>query len=584
MMREYLSLGTPSNTPLASVKGLVLSEHLYNNAMLAVAPVVTRIINEHANDMKTARELAKAIYEGYDFKEDPLDVQKELPKYLHKPLAKLIASGLKTPALRAAYLQYLNNAGDKASKADMAKLLQVAFYERNRYLANRIAQTELHRIHSDTRASEIMADDQVHWVQVRMSQTHPKYDICDYHSKLNAYGKGAGIYPKGKAPKPPYHPFCRCKLSPVITIDPPKTPPVENKSASRAFISSLPTSQAVAILGSREKLAQFLRDKDLSVLGIVDQNKPKGYETRYVGDVGVASSLTSQLDESVDGKSLTKIQNYHQAAEYGRVILDRLKSNGVDFDFGQFDVKKINSYEADQINSVALWREKLLEMLHDEVGTKGIMNNVEFGSGAKKIGLRAMQKLPDSWTEAADSVGKLVIKKTTARGFAWTADKDYDRGVNFGGGHKVTEPIKKGFGYIITDASSTVEHELVHRVQSSLPELDGIFQQLHKDRTKDDKLERLIDITGNRGFKSDEVARKDGYYNSYMGREYGNGEAKEVMTMALEPILGGLSKADLKTNEDLSDFWRTNVNLIKFANVDRELFEVSIGLLFGWKK
>jgi hypothetical protein len=292
MMRDYLSLGTPSNTPLASVKGLVLSEHLYNNAMLAVAPVVTRIINEHANDMKTARELAKAIYEGYDFKEDPLDVQKELPKYLHKPLAKLIASGLKTPALRAAYLQYLNNAGDKASKADMAKLLQVAFYERNRYLANRIAQTELHRIHSDTRASEIMADDQVHWVQVRMSQTHPKYDICDYHSKLNAYGKGAGIYPKGKAPKPPYHPFCRCKLSPVITIDPPKTPPVENKSASRAFISSLPTSQAVAILGSREKLAQFMKDKDLSVLGIVDQNKPKGYETRYVGEVEAKESKT----------------------------------------------------------------------------------------------------------------------------------------------------------------------------------------------------------------------------------------------------------------------------------------------------
>jgi hypothetical protein len=286
MMREYLSLGTPSNTPLAIVNGLVLSEHLYNNAMLAVAPVVTRIINDHAKEMKTARELAKAIYEGYDFKEDPLDVQKELPKYLHKPLAKLIASGLKTPALRAAYLQYLNHAGDKDSKADMAKLLQIAFYERNRYLANRIAQTELHRIHSDTRASEIMADDQVHWVQVRMSQTHPKYDICDYHANLNAYGKGKGIYPKGKAPKPPYHPFCRCKLSPVITIDPPKTPPLENKSASRAFISSLPTSQAVAILGSREKLAQFMKDKDLSVLGIVDQNKPKGYETRYVGEVG----------------------------------------------------------------------------------------------------------------------------------------------------------------------------------------------------------------------------------------------------------------------------------------------------------
>ncbi len=290
-----------------------------------------------------------------------------------------------------------------------------------------------------------------------------------------------------------------------------------------------------------------------------------------------ADTANSLLDK-------VKITTYQQAGEYGRSILARLKSEGVDFDFSRFDVSKIESYKAHEINSVAVWRDKLLDALHTEVGTKGVMNNVEFGSGAKKIGLRAMQKLPDSWTEAADSVGKLVIKRTKARGFAWTADRDYDRGINFGGGHKITEPIKKGFGYIITDTSSTVEHELVHRVQSALPELDNIFQQLHKDRTKGDKLEKLKDVTKNPDYQDHEVTRKDGYYSAYMGREYDNGDAKEVMTMALEPILGGLNKIDLKTDKEIRRYLKKNIDLIKFVNVDREMFEITIGLLFGWKK
>ena len=45
MMRDYLSLGTPINEPLAMVRGVVLSEVLYANAALVVTPVVTKVIN-----------------------------------------------------------------------------------------------------------------------------------------------------------------------------------------------------------------------------------------------------------------------------------------------------------------------------------------------------------------------------------------------------------------------------------------------------------------------------------------------------------------------------------------------------------
>jgi hypothetical protein len=293
MMREYLSLGTPNNEPLATVGNVALSDALYANASLVVAPAVAKIINDSAKEMKTAREIAKQLYEGYNFKEDPLDVVKALPKYLQQPFANIQARGLKTPALRAAYMQYLDTTGEKANESQLQNLLKTAFYERNRYLANRIAQTELQRVHTDTIATEMMADNGLHWVQVKLSSTHPKYDICNYHTSLNAYGKGSGVYPKDKAPKPPFHPHCRCRMSARVDLDAPKKEPVQNKSAERALINSLPKGDAIDILGSEAKYFEYRQNKSLSVLDIVDRGKPQGYETKTVGDVVINTPLQS---------------------------------------------------------------------------------------------------------------------------------------------------------------------------------------------------------------------------------------------------------------------------------------------------
>lgn len=285
MANDYTKLGD-NTQPLKLLNGLTLSESLYANAALGVAPVVTRLVNESVNQMQTAQQLSRLIYEGYDFQDDPLKVKKALPKYLYSELEKAVtqAKTLKTPSLKAAYLQALNRIEKGAHRDAINKALQVAFYERNRYYANRIAQTELHRVHSDTRAAEIMADDGIDWVQIKLSTTHPKYDICDYHANLNAYGKGKGVYPKAKAPKPPFHPHCRCLTRPRVDIDPPKTEPVRNQSAERDMMRNLSKGEQVTILGSELKRVQYFTDPRLNVLDIVDAGKPKGYETRYVGD------------------------------------------------------------------------------------------------------------------------------------------------------------------------------------------------------------------------------------------------------------------------------------------------------------
>lgn len=51
-------------------------------------------------------------------------------------------------------------------------------------------------------------------------------------------------------------------------------------------------------------------------------------------------------------------------------------------------------------------------------------------------------------------------------------------------------------GYIATRTNDieTALHEFTHRVQSALPELDRLFQDLHERRTAGDPLKRLLDI------------------------------------------------------------------------------------------
>ena len=114
------------------VGGVKLSDRLYDHAQ-KVSTTTRQIIEEHLKGPHAARELAKTLYEGYEFKEDELKVIAQLPKYLRQAFNEALAAQLKTPALRAAYLQAIRKAQSGAGIADLEKVLKVAFYERNRY-------------------------------------------------------------------------------------------------------------------------------------------------------------------------------------------------------------------------------------------------------------------------------------------------------------------------------------------------------------------------------------------------------------------------------------------------------------------
>ena len=255
---EILSTAVGSKSVLEMAVGPVtLSRKLYRLTE-EVAANVGGIVERHARGFQDARRLSLELFEGYGFRlesDEPLAINwrnPALPKYLRDELlrdpglqgklarhfARINAAGLKTPALRASYLEYLEVLEDGDGFDLLGTKLNTAMQEKVRYFANRIAQTELHRAFAHRQAQEVLDDTGVEFVQYRLSPTHPEVDVCDYFARLNAYGLGPGVYPKGRAPVAPLHPHCRCYLKPRTDIKL-GTKGIEDADAGRKLLASI---------------------------------------------------------------------------------------------------------------------------------------------------------------------------------------------------------------------------------------------------------------------------------------------------------------------------------------------------------
>jgi hypothetical protein len=292
------SVGTASVLAL-TVGTVTLSQRLYADAQ-ELGGIVQGIVNRHAAGFQDARALALTLYEGYGF--NPVEVLKFskandlIPKYLREALlpdlagnfetifARIQVGNMTTPALRAAYAELLaaiealkDGAGDEL----LTRKLRVAFEEKARYLANRIAQTELHRAYAERQAAELMADGDVEFVQWRLSASHPREDICDYFAEVDRYGLGPGVYPKAVAPVPLAHPFCRCVLAPRLDLTGEKAR--ERRGADTAYFRSMDPADAARVAGSAAKLDAILSGS--APIDVHNAGRPEQYQVRSVATV-----------------------------------------------------------------------------------------------------------------------------------------------------------------------------------------------------------------------------------------------------------------------------------------------------------
>lgn len=303
-----LSIGTESVLAMR-VGDMSLSARLYAESQ-QVSAVVQNIVSRHAAGFHDARALTLQLFEGYGFRADePLKINPRnprLPKYLRSELLKdpglagdlsrhfatVQAGKLKTPALRAAYLEYLDALEQGKGQQVLNRKMEVAFNERVRHFANRIAQTELHRAYADRQAVEIMEDEDAVFVQIRMSQTHPKKDICDYFASVDRYGLGKGVYPKHLAPKPGFHPYCRCIVALRLDIDP-DTKWRERPESGQAWLRAQGLNEGATVMGSRARRDRVLKGED--PLAVWNERSKPMYQVKAVGDVSRDGWALQQL-------------------------------------------------------------------------------------------------------------------------------------------------------------------------------------------------------------------------------------------------------------------------------------------------
>lgn len=297
---------------------VTLSRRLYLHAT-GVAGEVTALVREHAKGVHQARELALRLYDGYSPEEGirrPLEGQARatLPKALRaltqapearQSLAALVERGqaqaarLKSQALRAAYSEALQAWADGEGQEVLERRLGVALREKNRYFAERIARTELHRAHQAEVGTEMMADASISVVQVRMNPRHPRTDICDLHARADLFGLGPGCYPKARAPRPPFHPHCWCRLSTRPDLDAGDARP--QPLAAQAWLRGLPEAEAARVMGSRGRLQEVLAGA--SPLEVANRGVPAGYRTVRLGEMPSSAQSGTIADAYDTAKS-----------------------------------------------------------------------------------------------------------------------------------------------------------------------------------------------------------------------------------------------------------------------------------------
>ena len=303
ILRANIDAQAVLNMPVGPVK---LSEKLYANNQQVQAEVTT-IVQQHANGIHQARELALALYDGYnrDNKDTrPLEftAQGKLPY----PLSMLIqepsfkdallplleqarkqAEAVKTPMLRATYLDLIDAWEKGAAQNVLDNKIKSATAEKNRYFANRIAQTELAYALGDKVASEMMGDDELAVVQFKLNPKHPRSDICDLFAKGDFYGLGPGLYPKEKAPVYPLHPFCWCRLKSVYSRS--AFGAAYREEAASEYLRGLDMGEAGAVMGSALKAGEVMTGVRTH-LEVYNAGRPEGYGLRTVGDVKTPNS------------------------------------------------------------------------------------------------------------------------------------------------------------------------------------------------------------------------------------------------------------------------------------------------------
>ncbi|MDD7599390.1 MAG: hypothetical protein SPJ69_00195 [Campylobacter sp.] len=144
---------------------------------------------------------------------------------------------------------------------------------------------------------------------------------------MDKYGLGAGVYPKDKAPVPPFHPFCRCQMVPKYSHEYAK--PKLNADADKEYLLGLKEWQRARILGSKAKANEALKTGDIN--SVFNAMKPERYKVKSINEVAKFEKNTNiKAGNNVNNKAQNQQENY-QPSEKIKGLIDKFKQKMVTY-------------------------------------------------------------------------------------------------------------------------------------------------------------------------------------------------------------------------------------------------------------
>lgn len=311
--------------------GMTLSEKIHGAGVKMRGEIIRTLQTQMRNNqgwMKAAR----ALYDGYSKGKNAWtggkDIirQQKIPQYIRKVLIatndskmavaqrqaldninRLARNGAPNKALKTAYIELLESV-QKGNDEAVQKAIQTAINEKSRYVAERIARTEMARAYADGFIAKMNQDADVVAVKFKLSGRHPTFDICDMYAKADMYNLGVGVYPKDKLPPLPVHPHCLCRYSEVYIgeVDTTKEKPRIREAGDKWL----------------EGLTEYQRQKVLGVDGLKAWKAGKDwrkYMHGYAGFEGAKSRLTEPVQVPLQAKN----ENGEREEGAGRKYDDR---------------------------------------------------------------------------------------------------------------------------------------------------------------------------------------------------------------------------------------------------------------------
>lgn len=139
------------------------------------------------------------------------------------------------------------------------------------------------------------------------------------------------------------------------------------------------------------------------------------------------------------------------------------------------------------------------------------------GKSAMRVPMgRALSCYPKEWMDAMEARGPAQTKKVNRGYFQEKSDPD---------GHDMVA-LSSHFG---NDEFVTAIHELGHRMERAIPNIRDLEQEFYEGRTKGEKPAPLGGV-----YKKSEKTRKDHFLDPYIGKDYGDNHAYEVVSMGFQ--------------------------------------------------